>query len=180
MGLVPTAPETDDDGGFTLDPSLLAERRAATARRTNTVQVPAVRTVGFVISPFVKRGRVDSIYYNQTSMIRTIEELLGMPPMNKFDAAALPMRSIFTNEPDFRPFGSMPNQTPLNNLNPSPDRLETSEKAAALESMAMDFTHPDAAPEDRLNRILWHVAKGWSVPYPVIPHRWGCRPDGDH
>ena len=49
MGVVPTAPETDDDGGFTLDPSLLAERRAASARRTNTVQVPAVRAVGFVI-----------------------------------------------------------------------------------------------------------------------------------
>ncbi|HYR44281.1 MAG TPA: bifunctional YncE family protein/alkaline phosphatase family protein [Terriglobia bacterium] len=137
------------------------------------------RTVGLVISPFVKRGRVDSIYYNQTSMVRTIEELLGMPPMNKFDAAALPMRSIFTNEPDFRPFGAMLNQTPLTNLNPSPDSLDTNEKAAALESMAMDFTHPDAAPEDRLNRILWHVAKGWNIPYPAIPHRWGCRPDDD-
>ena len=49
MGVVQTAPETDDDGGFTLDPSLLAERRAASARRTNTAQVPAVRTVGFAI-----------------------------------------------------------------------------------------------------------------------------------
>jgi YVTN family beta-propeller protein len=134
------------------------------------------RTVGMVISPFVKRNRVDSTYYNQTSMIRTIEELLGMPPMNKFDAAALPMRSIFTSEPDYRPFGAMPNQTPLNRMNPLPDHLESSEKAAALESTGMDFTHPDAAPEDRLNRILWHVAKGWDVPYPVIPHRWGCRP----
>jgi len=138
------------------------------------------RTVGLVISPFVKRNRVDSIYYNQTSMIRTIEELLGMPPMNKFDAAALPMRSIFTSEPDFGPFGAMLNQTPLTNLNPQPDGLDKNEQAAALESMAMDFTHPDAAPEDRLNRILWHVAKGWNVPYPVIPHRWGCRPDDDN
>src|SRR5437588_10390578 len=111
------------------------------------------RTIGLVISPFVKRGRVDSIYYNQTSMIRTIEELLGMPPMNKFDAAALPMRSIFTNEPDFRPFGTMLNQIPLTPLNPSPDSLDTTENSAALETMAMDLTHTDAPPRARLTRI---------------------------
>jgi len=137
------------------------------------------RTVGLVVSPFVKRGRVDSIHYNQTSMIRTMEELLGMPPMNKFDAAALPMRSIFTNEPNFRPYTTMLNQVPLDTLTASIDHLDKNEQMAARESMAMDFTHPDAAPEDKLNRILWHLAKGWSTAYPTILHRWGCAADTD-
>jgi YVTN family beta-propeller protein len=137
------------------------------------------RTIGLVISPFVKRRHVDSTHYNQTSMIRTIEELLGMPPMNKFDAAALPMRSIFTNEPNFQSFGATVNQIPLDSLTTSIDHLDKNEQLAALQSRAMDFTHPDAAPEDQLNRILWHLAKGWSKPYPRIIHQWGCEVDLD-
>jgi YVTN family beta-propeller protein len=137
------------------------------------------RTVGLVISPFIKGGRVDSTHYNQISMIRTIEELLGMPPMNKFDAAALPMRSIFTTDPNFQPFRASINQVPLDDLTSSTERLDKMEQLAALQSQAMDFTHPDAAPEDQLNRIQWHLAKGWSTPYPRIVHKWGCKTDDD-
>jgi len=137
------------------------------------------RTVCLVISPFVRRGAVDSTHYNQTSIVRTIEELLGLPPMNKFDAAALPMRSVFTTRPDLRPFESVANRIPLDEMNPSPAGIIGPQRRAILDSMAMDFSRPDAAPEEVLNRILWHTAKGWNTPYPRVPHAPGCRVDDD-
>jgi len=137
------------------------------------------RTLCLVISPFVRRDVVDSTHYNQTSILRTIEELLGMPAMNKFDAAALSMRSVFTTEPDLRPFLAVPNRILLDEMNPSPAGLTGNERRAVLESMAMDFSRPDAAPEETLNRILWHTERGWEKPYPHVPHRWNCPKEKD-
>ena len=137
------------------------------------------RTVCLVASPYARRGVVDSTHYNQTSVLRTIEELLGLPPMNKFDAAALPMRSAFSTTPDLRPFLAVPADLPLDILNPALAGLEGAARRAALESMAMNFSAPDAAPEERLNRILWHLVKGWQTPYPRVPHGPSCRPGDD-
>ena len=135
------------------------------------------RTVCLVVSPYVRRGVVDSTHYNQTSVLRTIEELLGMPPMNKFDAAALPMRSLFVKEPDLRPFLALPNRIRLDTLNPPLTALNGRERAAAQDSLAMNFKLPDAAPEEVLNRILWHTARGWDLPYPPVPHGPDCPKD---
>ncbi|MEK7409505.1 MAG: bifunctional YncE family protein/alkaline phosphatase family protein [Acidobacteriota bacterium] len=137
------------------------------------------RTVCLVASPYARRGAVDPRHYNQTSVLRTIEELLGLPPMNKFDAAALPMRSVFVTAPDVRPFLAVPNQTPLDTMNPPLTGLRGPARQAALDSLAMNFSQPDAAPEGKLNRILWHAARGWNTPYPRVPHHAGCRPDVD-
>jgi len=127
------------------------------------------RTLCLVISPYARRDAVDSIQYNHTSVLRTIEELMGLAPMNKFDAAALPMRSVFTNRPDFRPYLAIPNKIPLNTLNPPVAAITNSmEKQAAIDSSRMDFSRPDAAPEGVLNKMLWQRAKHWKVPYPVI------------
>ena len=68
------------------------------------------RTVALVISPYTKRNVVDSTNYNQTSMVRTIELMLGLPPMNQFDSTATPMASCFAEQPDLRPYDAVPNE----------------------------------------------------------------------
>jgi hypothetical protein len=99
--------------------------------------------------------------------------------MNKFDAAALPMESVFQTAPDLTPYLALPNITPLGQINPPAASLKGKERSAALASLRMDFVHPDAAPENEVNRILWHAAKGWNVRYPKIPHRPDCKIDDD-
>src|SRR4029079_14543649 len=76
------------------------------------------RTVALVVSPYTKRGAVDSTNYNQTSMVRTMELLLGLPPMNQLDASATPMTACFTETPDLTPYQAVPNNIPLDRLNP--------------------------------------------------------------
>jgi len=137
------------------------------------------RTLCLVASPYARRGAVDSTSYNQTSLVRTIEDLLGLQPMNKFDAAALPMESIFQTAPDMTPYLALPNITPLARINPPASSLKGKERRAALASLKMDFVHADAAPENEVNRFLWHAAKGWNVRYPKIPHRPDCKIDDD-
>ena len=65
--------------------------------------VSGYRTTAYVASPYAKRGQVVSTQYNQTSLVRTIELMLGLPPMNQMDATATPMFDCFTNVPDFKP-----------------------------------------------------------------------------
>ena len=55
-------------------------------------------------------------------------------------------------------------------MNPPAAALRGKDRKAALDSARMDFKHPDAAPEQKLNRILWHDAKGWGAPYPTARH----------
>jgi DNA-binding beta-propeller fold protein YncE len=137
------------------------------------------RTVCLVISPYTRRRTVDSTHYNHTSVVRTIEELLGLPPMNKFDAAALPMRSVFTTRPDFTRYYALSNNVPLDQVNPGPASLTGPALEAAIASQKMNFAVPDAAPEEELNRILWHAARGWKTPYPGVLHGPGCPREKD-
>jgi hypothetical protein len=67
------------------------------------------RTTGFVFSPYVKHGVVDSTYYTQIDMTRTIEQILGLPPMNQMDLAASPMWNAFTDTPDLTPYTAVAN-----------------------------------------------------------------------
>ena len=76
------------------------------------------RTVGLVISPYTKRGEVISTYYSQINMVRTMENILGIPPMNQFDWAAMPMTDCFTDTANFAPYEALPNNIPLDELNP--------------------------------------------------------------
>ena len=70
------------------------------------------RTVGLVISPYTKRNKVVSTYYSQINMVRTIENILGIPPMNQLDLSAVPMADCFTGKPDFTPYKAVPNNIP--------------------------------------------------------------------
>lgn len=126
--------------------------------------VDAHRTVGFVLSPWCKRGIVDSTPYTTTSMIRTMELILGLPPMSQYDAGATPMFNLFSKDCDPTEFKSVPANIDLTKKNHS-------KSFGAMQSAKMDWDEFDEAPEDELNRILWGALKGPDVPYPVPVHR---------
>ena len=126
--------------------------------------VDAHRTVGLVISPFCKRGVVDSTFYTTASMIRTMELILGLPPLTQFDAGATPMFNSFQKTCQARPFAVV---KPAVNLLAK----NTAKSPFAKESAKMNFREYDLAPEDELNRILWYAARGTDAPYPTPIHR---------
>lgn len=126
--------------------------------------VDAHRTAGLVLSPYCKRGCVDSTLYTTASMVRTMELILGLPPLTQFDAGATPMFNCFQETPSSVAFEA---------LNPTVDLFakNTLKSPGAKQSARMDFREYDHAPEDELNRILWAEAKGPGVPYPAPIHR---------
>jgi YVTN family beta-propeller protein len=129
--------------------------------------VSGYRTTAYCASPYTKRGAVVSTQYNTTSILRTIEQILGLPPMNQFDAAATPMFDCFTATPDFTPYDVVPNIIPLDTLNPPKDQIaDALLRRHAVQSGRLNFRRIDACPEDTLNRIIWHAVKGSSAPYP--------------
>ncbi len=124
------------------------------------------RSVLQVISPYTRRGYVDSRNYNQTGVVKTIELILGLPPMNQLDLSATPLRACFQETPDPRPFAAVPNRVPLDEMNPPLERLRGAALHWAKKSLELDFDEQDEADEDTLNRILWHSVRGWDTPYP--------------
>lgn len=132
------------------------------------------RTVALVISPYTRRGFVDHTNYNQTSMVRTLELILGLPPMNQFDSSATPMTTCFTDQPDFTPYQAVKNRIPLDRLNPRLAAIRNARQLYwALRSLALDLDEVDEADEDTLNRILWFAGRGRDDTYPA----WAVRAD---
>jgi len=129
--------------------------------------ISGYRTTAYCLSPYTKRGTVVSTQYNTTSILRTIEQILGLPPMNQFDATAVPMFDVFADVPDFTPYTAVPNTIPLDTMNPPPSQIADSLlRKNAQVSARLNFRQIDACPEDTLNRILWHAVKGSRAPYP--------------
>ena len=126
------------------------------------------RTVGMVISPYTKRGEVISTYYSQISMVRTIEDIFGVPPMNQLDLTAESMTDCFTAKPDFTPYKAVKNNIPLDQLNPALISLSGDQLYWAQKSMEQDLNDIDRIDEDTFNRIIWHSVKGYDRPYPVL------------
>ncbi|MGE3171725.1 MAG: alkaline phosphatase family protein [Planctomycetota bacterium] len=138
--------------------------------------VSGYRTTCYVASPFARRGVTVSTQYNTTSVLRTIEQILGIPPMNVFDASAEAMRDCFTEDADLTPFAAVPANQALDELNP--DRAAIADpqlREDALASAALDLSQMDRAPEDLLNRILWRAMRGTAAPYP----EWAVTPGAD-
>lgn len=136
--------------------------------------VDAHRTVGLVISPYTRRRHLDSTFYTTVSLLRTMELILGLPPMSQYDAAATPLYNAFTAKPDLTPYTVLPARIDLNAKNPA-------SAFGARQSLALDLSEPDrltVADEDTLNRVLWHSIKGAHTPYPGITRRALLRPDG--
>jgi len=125
------------------------------------------RSVCLVISPYTKRGALVSNFYNQTSVLHTMERILGLPPMNQMDAMAPLMSDCFTEKPDFRPYTALSNQIPLDEMNKKLAQLNTKERYWARRSLEQNFAGFDCADDNTLNRILWHWAKGVDTPYPA-------------
>lgn len=131
-----------------------------------TDHVDGHRTVGLVISPYSKPGNVDSTFYTIINLFRTMEQILGLPPMNQYDMAAEPMFTMFSSTPDLRPYDALQNNVPLDEMNPPIAKLRGLQRELAIASTKMDFSEPDAAPADLLNRVIWHSVKGYDKPYP--------------
>jgi hypothetical protein len=129
--------------------------------------VSGYRTTAYVISPYTKRHTVVSTQYNQTSLIRTIELILGLPPMNQMDATATPMFDCFNATPDFTPYDAASNNVPLDEMNRNPkDIADAQLRQDALVSAKLPLEKEDQCPEDLFNHILWRAGKG-HAPYPV-------------
>jgi len=129
--------------------------------------VTGYRTTAYVSGPYIKRHAVVSTQYNTTSLLRTMEQILGLPPMNQFDASAVPMGDCFSDVADLTPFVSVTNNVPLDQMNPeSKTTMSPQRYRDMLACGKMNFSQPDKAPEDALNRILWRAMRGEAVPYP--------------
>ena len=126
------------------------------------------RTVGLVISPYTKRKKVISTNYTQINMFRTIENILGIPPLNKFDMTADPLLDCFTDTPDFAPYKALANNIPLDQINPELASLSGDALYWAKKSLEQDLDDFDRIEEDTFNRIIWHAVKGYDLPYPVL------------
>jgi YVTN family beta-propeller protein len=147
-----------------------------------------------IISPYAQHAAVDSRYYTQITMLRTIEQILGMKPMNQKDTAATPMFGAFTQKPDFTPFTAVPNRTPLTDglkeqpscgpdvpaaqnplAAPVPSAVVPANQRAVAAQWDTWKSHqlfnaptaqPDSAPPALMNHYDWYEAHNWAMPYP--------------
>ncbi len=122
--------------------------------------VDSHRSPAFIVSPFTKRGVIDSTVYSQASMLRTMELILGLRPMTHFDGGSTPMTAAFWKQPDIRPFEAAKPRISLTERNPG--RGETAARSGKL-----NFDVADAADDDELNDILWRAIRGTEPPAPV-------------
>ena len=134
--------------------------------------VSGYRTTAYIASPYTRRRAVVGTQYNQTSLLRTLELMLGLPPMNQFDATATPMSDCFVETPDYTPFAAVTNNIPLDQMNPEPKKIsDPLLRQHAQASARLRLDQADRCPEDLLNRILWHAMKGSRAAYP----EWAVR-----
>jgi hypothetical protein len=124
--------------------------------------VDAHRSTAYVVSPFVKRNTLVSRPYTTSSLLRTIELILGLPPMSQYDAAATPMWECFTSKPDDRKFNAVPATYSLTETNPA-------KTALALQSERFNLAEVDAVPDLEFSIVIWKAVKGMQseMPAPV-------------
>lgn len=123
--------------------------------------VDAHRSPAYIAGGLVKRKFVDHTPYTTSSVLRTIELILGLPPMSQYDAAATPMWRCFTAQADTVPFTVRPSIVNL-------DEVNTAMNEWQRRSEEFDFTREDSAPDQPFNEVLWVAVKGEDVPFPTI------------
>jgi hypothetical protein len=131
--------------------------------------VSAYRTVGMVISPYTSNKMVHT-KYNQVSMLRTIEQILGIPPMNSMDATSRLMTDCFQTNKNTSTYTALPNRVPLDEKNKSLSSLKGIEKKYAEISQNEVFNEVDGGQDDMMNKILWYYVKG-TKKYPTIVNK---------
>ncbi|WP_143308068.1 bifunctional YncE family protein/alkaline phosphatase family protein [Chitinophaga vietnamensis] len=115
--------------------------------------VDAHRSTAYVISPYIKRKSVNHNMYSTSGMLRTMELILGLPPMSQYDAAATPMWELFSATPDLTPYAARPANIDINERN-------TAWNESARRSAAFDLAHEDRVPDLELNQIVWKAVHG--------------------
>ncbi len=121
--------------------------------------VDAHRSPAFIAGGFVKQGFVDHTVYTTSSLLRTIELILGLPPMTQYDASATPIWKCFDNTPDHPVFNSRPNQYNL-------DEKNLTESIWQKKSEKFNFTREDAVDDNEFNQVIWKAVKGLDSPCP--------------
>jgi YVTN family beta-propeller protein len=121
--------------------------------------VDAHRSPAYVAGGFVKRNFVDHTMYSTSSMLRTMELILGMPPMTQYDAAAMPMWRCFSNQADLTPFVSVIPAVDFSQKNMAVNKWQQL-------SDSYNFAKEDAVPDIEFNELLWYAVKGEAVPFP--------------
>ncbi len=140
------------------------------------------RSPGYIVSPYVvQNGPTDHTYYTQVNMTRTIEQILGLPPMNQFDLVASPMRTAFVKgdvpEANFKPWSHVANQVPLDQgvtaaaasntpLSHQVEALRTAWLKKRKQIFAGKLTKPDSEDPDLVNHLNWYQSTGFTRPYP--------------
>lgn len=140
------------------------------------------RSPGYIVSPYaVQGGATDHTYYTQVNMTRTIEQILGLPPMNQFDLVASPMRTDFVKgdapADNFLPWTHVPNQVPLDEgvtvsaasdatMSPAAKALKKAWLRKKAEVFAGKMTKPDSEDTDTVNHLNWYMSTGFTRPYP--------------
>lgn len=115
--------------------------------------VDAHRSPAFIISPYIKRNSVNSSMYSTSGILRTMELILGLPPMSQYDAAAIPLSACFTSNPDFKPYKFKPENIDL-------DQKNMAWNKSAERSQQWNFAKEDAAPDLDLNEVVWKSVRG--------------------
>jgi YVTN family beta-propeller protein len=114
------------------------------------------RSICFVASPWAKRGAVVSKFYNESALLHTIGQILGLPPLNQMVAAAPTMEDCFQEKPDVTPYKCLVPEFRLNVPKPARAKPKTAaEKKLAARIAALDFSKPDLIDDDALNRAAW-------------------------
>jgi hypothetical protein len=120
--------------------------------------VDSHRSVLLVVSPY-NRGAAPHRFVNTTDVLATVEEILGLPALSQFDHFGRPLREVFADAPDLRPYQALTPSQPLDEMNPAEGR-------AARDSERLDLSREDIADMDLFNRVLWRAIKGDDTPYP--------------
>lgn len=125
--------------------------------------VDAHRTTAYIAGGFVKQGFVDHTMYSTSSALRTIELILGLPPMSQYDAAAEPMWRCFNKTAGHPPFNALNNLVNLNLKNKDENKLSHL-------SSTFDFSKEDRIPDDQFNRVIWAAIRGMDSLCPAPVH----------
>ncbi|MEO8820758.1 MAG: hypothetical protein ABI267_01630, partial [Ginsengibacter sp.] len=125
--------------------------------------VDAHRSPIFLVSPYIKRHFVDHTMYSTSGLLRTMELILGLPPMSQYDAAAMPLFRSFTTKPDFTPYSALPANVDI-------DKRNTAWNKLAKESAKFNLAVEDAAPDIPFNEVIWKSIKGENSVMPAPRH----------
>ncbi len=125
--------------------------------------VDAHRSPVYIAGGFVKQGFVDHTMYSTSSVLRTIELILGLPPMSQYDAAATPMWRCFEKNVIHTPFVALPNQTDITTKNLADNKW-------SRQSATFDFSAEDRVPDALFNEVIWAAVKGENCKCPAPRH----------